>query len=92
MGRVKNVVTPKKVSTPGSYHLEQKKKMKRKEKDKKKEQGKEKKHQKGKGKGKGRPSFTAKKASARKGNYRSRYAPEDLQRAFELVQQEGAYI
>jgi hypothetical protein len=92
MGRVKTVITPQKVSTPGSYQLEQRQKKKRKGKKDKKEQGKQKKQQKGKGKGKGRPTITAKKASIRKGNYRSRYTPEDLQRAFDLVQQAGVYI
>jgi hypothetical protein len=84
MGRAKKILTPKKVSTPGSYLLKQKKKAE-------KEHGNGKKQQKGKAKrkskGKGRPTLTAKKGSSRKDNYMSRYTPEDLQRAYDLVKQ-----
>jgi hypothetical protein len=89
MGRIK------KVATPGSYRLvkKTKEKGKDKEKDKEKEKGKNKEDRKrkrtGKTKPKGRPTLAAKKASSRKDNYRTRYTPDDLNRAFNLVKNDG---
>jgi hypothetical protein len=83
MGRIR------KVATPGSYRLANKTKEKGKEKGKETEKEKRKRKRNGKPKAKGRPSLNAKKASARKGNYRTRYTPDDLLRAFNLVKDEG---
>jgi hypothetical protein len=73
-------MVPRKVSTPGSYDLEKRKKnTKRKEK-------------KGKGRIKkkvGRPAGQTRKSSVRKGNYRSRYTPDDMLAAVDKVKNEG---
>jgi transposase-like protein len=67
---------PAKVSTPGSYTLASEKKEKKK---KKKSDAK-----------KGRPSLPTKKkrGTSRKNNYRSRYTPEDMEKAVSLVRNE----
>jgi transposase-like protein len=74
-------MVPQKVSTPGSYHLEKRKK-KKKMRQEKKGQGRIKKKV-------GRPSGKPKKSSARKDNYRSKYTPEDMVAAVEKVTNEG---
>ncbi len=57
MGRVKTVITPQKVSTPGSYQLEQKQKKKEKGKKEKKEQGETEEAAEEEGKGEGPPHY-----------------------------------
>lgn len=66
--------TPKKVATPGSYPAGSSSNSKVTKKKKK---------------GVGRPTFKSKKGSVRAGNYRSKYQPEDLERAYKMVKEEG---
>jgi hypothetical protein len=80
------MVPVKKVATPGSYKLA--KTSKQKEKDKQRKDKEKKRRRKGKGKQKGRPSLNVKKASTRTGP-RTKYPPENLQRAYDLVKEEG---
>jgi hypothetical protein len=68
----------RKVATPGSSKLA-KKGMEKQETKKEKKR---------KRKSKGRPSLTAKKRSGRTGP-RTKYPPENLQRAYDLVKEEG---
>lgn len=78
---------PRKVGTPGSYNLTDKK-ARKKGKDEKK--GDKKKKESGfKKKKKGRPSAVVKTGSARKDNYMSRYTKEDLEAAYIKVTEEG---
>lgn len=83
--------TPVKVSTPGCYKLnkKRKKKLSKTEKGKKEsEKEREKKKQKKRKSKRGRPSYSTKKSSARKNNYRTRYTAADMERAVDMVQRE----
>jgi transposase-like protein len=88
MGRVSTPkLKPKKVSTPGTYRLEARKKSgdgggNRKKDDRDGKKG-------GSGGSGGKKRARKKKGMARKDNYRTRYTKEDMEMAVKLVREEG---
>jgi len=81
-----NKITPRKVSTPGSYPATPTSASKRPKETSSSQSVSKKKKKKSRV---GRPGVTVRKGSVRAGNYRSKYSAEDLKRAYVMVKEKG---